>query len=151
MWAAEGPCPWHRSRAGSQGPRPRGSLPSHSVSLPIHQSLTPAWHSGDQIHLAGSQGKHSSHREGRESSHPAQNPAPHLKTQGLRPSWPCLVDNLDWLTWQNQIFLGGSAQRDRLGVGTEKASEERDPEKVVTESGLQTISQTLSGRYYWQL
>lgn len=89
-------------------------------------------------------------REGN-SSHPAHNPAPPFKTQDWRPSWPCLVDNLDWLTWQNQVFLRVSAQGNRLGVGMESASEERDPEKVVTESSLQTISQTLSGRYYWQL
>lgn len=122
----EGKCGPQRGRVpgtgaaqGAKGHVQGGSLPSSSVSLPIHQSLTPAWHSGDQIHLGGSQGKYTFHSDGLgregDSSHPVHNPAPHLKTQDLRPSWPCLVDNLDRLTWQQQVCLRAPAQGNRLG------------------------------------
>lgn len=59
--------------------------------------------------------------------------------------------NLDRLSWQKQVFFGAPAKGNRLGVGMEKNSEDRDTEEVVAESSLQIALQMLSGRYYCQL
>lgn len=151
----EGKCRWQRGCVPSteQGREP-GAMSKGILTQP--QCLCPsirAWHLpgtvGIKFILEKAKGNTPSTGRGRETPHtlfitPAENP-------GLRLSWPCLLGNLDWLGWQNQVFLGVSAQGTRLGVEIEKASEDRDPKKVVTESSLQTISQTLSGTYYWQL
>lgn len=148
MMMMEGQCRWQRGRVPSTGAGQGAKGHVQGDPYPAPQCLCPsirAW----SITCLAQGGSNPPQRKPREINTPSTGRGGKLLTPwipiecpGVRPSWPCLVGNLDWLSWINQVFLGAS-QGNRLGVGMEKASEDRDPEKVVTECSLQTISQTL--------